>query len=612
MPDRVFVSVAVSKPEDLTELPGAITAARRMATWASAHGYRTVTIDDSKVPVTVERIRKELTPLLTPATSRLIFFFAGHGSAKDANKSYWLLSNWSSNWSEAIDVSSFQRMLRFFCPQQVTVIGDCCRVVHKSFLDVIGSAVLDRPDAEPSDFELDRFFAADAGEQSFMIRAQGSDEAFCIFTEVVLDALEGDAPDAFELGADGERTVTSGSLTIHLKNAVPVEASRYHVTMKPIPEPGYYTDRVYARFPSGGPQEPPPALPGGRVTLDWMSVALGASDTPRSVPRADLVPAAPAEGRLEEERIREERALREKQAMSFRDEFETGDMPTHFETGAGLAVLGTGPVSVESSTGSVEMDPNRPGTWFPIYINAGFGKGWTNLLVDLGADQHAYVCSVRGFITTLQMHDDHHASVVYCPTGASPDESRAAMNTLSLANAGLLTSDNIVNTAAELRQSKHRDFTLGCVAAYLYDSIGDVESIRSIAAYYADAGQVVPLDVALLSGGRLSAEGEKLFVDIPATPARHPRTKKEERRRFTFEATEAFAHAAVAGSAPWMRSGWTAVNTAAFDDSAISWRDRANEVVRYLTPSPFTIVRKEGGEALANLVGIRIAQLAEA
>jgi hypothetical protein len=612
MPERIFVSVAVSKPNDLIELPGAITAAQRMASWADANGYRSLTIDDRVKPVTVDRIRKELTPLLTPATSRLIFFFAGHGSAKDANKSYWLLSNWSTNWSEAIDVSAFQRMLRFFGPKQVTVIGDCCRVVHKSFLDVLGSAVLDRPDNEPSEFELDRFFAADAGEESFMIRAQGSNDAFCIFTEVLLDALEGDAPDAFELNVDGERTVTSGSLTVHLKQAVPVEATRYKVAMKPIPEPGYYTDRVYARFPPARPQAPAAIPPVGRVVLDWLTLSAGANETPRSVPKADLVPAASSTGPSEEDRIQQENGRRNEEAAKFLADFDPANVPTHFETNCGLAVLGAEARSVESSVGSVERDPNRPDIWFPIYIGGEFGKDWSNLVVEFGSGQRAYVCAIQGFITTLQVHNESRASVMYGPAGLlAPVMSHAAIDVLARANASLLSSDDIVNTAAELRQSKHRDFTLGCIAAYLYDSIGDVESIRSIAAFYAEAGQAVPLDIGLLCGGRLSSDGGKLVLDIPPTPSRQPRTDMEEQRRFTHEATAGFEHAPVGGSAPWMRSGWTAVSTAVLAESALGWRDRALEVIPHLTPSPFTIVREEGREALANLVGVRVPQLLE-
>jgi hypothetical protein len=61
-----------------------------------------------------------------------------------------------------------------------------------------------------------------------------------------------------------------------------------------------------------------------------------------------------------------------------------------------------------------------------------------------------------------------------------------------------------------------------------------------------------------------------------------------------------------------MRSGWTAVPTAQFDDSAHAWRDRASEVVAYLAPSPFTLVEEEGREALANLVGIRVPELLDA
>jgi hypothetical protein len=619
MSDRIFLSIAVSKPEALVELPGARTAARRMASWAEANGYRVVKIDDAEgQEVTIERIREALVRAIEEVTAwaplrRLIVFFAGHGAAKDINVSFWLLSNWNSNSSEAVNLPAFQRILRFYGPRQVTLIGDCCSVTHDNFLDVIGSAVLERPDEEPADFELDRFYAADAGKESFMIKAEGSKDAFCIFTEVLLDALEGDAPGAFEIQLTGEPAVTSGSLTVHLQYAVPLEASRYNLVMKPKPEPGFYTDRIYVRFPPLPTAGYAPVADPGDDGGGGEPGLIFSGPTERTVPKVDLIPAEPSRGRADEDRVREEGEERLRKARAFRADFDPEDVPTHFETDCGLAVLGAEPKSVETSVGLVHRDPNRPDVWFPLYIGGNaFGMDWADVLIDFDADRHAYVCAVQGFIATLQLYNPDRASVVHRPVWENPREETSAVDLLARANAGLLSTEHLVNTAAELRRRKHADFTLGCVAAYLYDSIGDVESIRSIAAYYANAGQVVPLDVALLSNGILNTVDGKLVVDIPATADRRPRTEIETSHPFTFGATAHVEHAPVGGSAPWMRGGWTAVSTARYEKGAFGWRDRAQQVIPYLAPSPFTMVRREGRQALANLVGVRVPQPVEA
>jgi hypothetical protein len=209
MPDRIFVSVAVSKPEQLANLPGALTAARRMAKWAADNDYNVVAVDDSVNPVTRDLLRDKLISAIDEVHEegplrRFVLFFAGHGAIKGINEPYWLLSDWWTEPEEAIDLVTFQRMLRYYGPKQVALIGDACQVVHRDFLDVKGSSILPRRDEQPSKFELDQFFAADAGEQAFMIKANGSSEPFCIFTEVLLDALEGDAIGALDPSTDGE------------------------------------------------------------------------------------------------------------------------------------------------------------------------------------------------------------------------------------------------------------------------------------------------------------------------------------------------------------------------------------------------------------------------
>src|SRR5690606_27985168 len=123
--------------------------------------------------------------------------FAGHGATHSIFDQFWLLNNWNTDLSEAIKVLTFQRVLERYGPKQVSMIGDACQEVSPHFIDLVGSAVLNRPDDEPIPYELDRFFASDAGKQAFMIKGQGNQQSFCLFTEVLLDALEGDAPEEY-------------------------------------------------------------------------------------------------------------------------------------------------------------------------------------------------------------------------------------------------------------------------------------------------------------------------------------------------------------------------------------------------------------------------------
>src|SRR5439155_13539231 len=108
----------------------------------------------------------------------------------------------------------------------------------------------------------------------------------------------------------------------------------------------------------------------------------------------------------------------------------------------------------------------------------------------------------------------------------------------------------------ELRIDKHLDPVRGVFAAYLYDSIGDIESIRRMAVGYVVHAQPIPYDIALLA--ELEAERGAdglLHVTVPAVPARQPRTDREKEFPWTYGATtEAVGH--VGGFWPLLRQGW--------------------------------------------------------
>jgi hypothetical protein len=112
-----------------------------MAKWAADNHYHVVAIDDSAIPVTKALLRQKLFTAIDEVQReallrRFVLFFAGHGAIKSINEPYWLLSNWWTETEEAIDLVTFQRMLRYYGPKQVALIGDACQVVHKDFVEV--------------------------------------------------------------------------------------------------------------------------------------------------------------------------------------------------------------------------------------------------------------------------------------------------------------------------------------------------------------------------------------------------------------------------------------------------------------------------------------------
>jgi|GEM_PF-7054953 len=613
MRDRIFVSIAVSKPDGgLEPLPGAITASERMAAWADANGYIPLLINDELHPaVTVDLLRDEITAAIEEVTDRaalrrLVIFFAGHGAALGIDDQNWLLSKWKQRSSEVVNIASLLRVLEYHGPQQVAIIGDACQEFSATFMEVVGGPILDTTEEQKQDFELDKFFPVDAGSKAFMIKAKQGEKAFCLFTEVMLDALQGDAPDQyFEEDAEG-RHVTSQKIAQFLKDHLTREAGKYGVSMSPRPRPGFWSDRNYFSEPKPG--HPPRAvIPDGNLPTPNKSHSGGdpgrhGSELRRSVERIDLAPAAASEERprdltraLDNQRREEEKAYAEAAEGEVRD---------HFETGCGICFTGAPVGKVRASRGQLSQE-GLPANWFRLQLSNEHDRLlWADVVANLPDGNVASACVVQNFITAVHVFPEGGLNVLHRPLFADASEGKDIIALLAKLHAGTLTEVEIVDAAAMLRRGKHRVITLGAVAAQFYDSIRDTNGLRSIAAFYARARQPIPLDIVLYGGGRLFAQGDTLVADVPATHERPPRSAIERERGYTYQATPAVTQHPVAGRVPWMRQAWSAVATAECDANAEGWRRQALDVLPHLASGPFTSVRPAGAEALATLARV--------
>lgn len=631
--ERIFISIAVSSPGGgLDELPGAIKAAERMAAWAKVQGYATVLVHDREhKEITVDLLREKIAAAIKEVTDetelkRLVVFFAGHGAALAVGDQYWILTHWKKRPTEAIKVSSLQRMLEYYGPRQVAIIGDACQEFSASFIDIVGSPVLDMPDEEQRPYELDQFFAVDVGKQAFMIKATGGQEDFCLFTEVLLDALEGDAAQASFEQIGQDRVVTSQSLARYLDSNVAQEAGKYGVRMIPRPKPGFYTDRAYLKMPPPADEGRPG--PAGGVSVEDAALeeaSFGAADAaapPRvgggragSRPRKNSRSSSRSVKKIALARPKSMPALaaqndaitrtREARRRAFAEEVGRATVRDHFESGCGICVSGADVARVEVSFGEQERLDGLP-NWFRVWLGKESDSlAWSDALVTLANGRICSVCMVQGFVAALHVMDDTSLSLFHRPIGADEYEGQMAIELLAQAHAGLLSREEIINTAAFLRYGKHRIITLGCIAAQFYDAIRDVDSLRSMASFYASHVQPVPLDIVLYGGGTISESEGRLYADIPAVAARKPRTPEEQGQSFTFDPTPGFQRHPIAGRIPWMRQAWGAVVTANCDKSAEGWRKQALAAMAHLAPGAFTNVAPGGRQALLRLAGIK-------
>ena len=58
MADNVCIAIAVSRPEGLDEVPGAIASAKRVIAWAEGQGFDAELVTDEAEPTTCARLRE--------------------------------------------------------------------------------------------------------------------------------------------------------------------------------------------------------------------------------------------------------------------------------------------------------------------------------------------------------------------------------------------------------------------------------------------------------------------------------------------------------------------------------------------------------------------------
>jgi hypothetical protein len=220
------------------------------------------------------------------------------------------------------------------------------------------------------------------------------------------------------------------------------------------------------------------------------------------------------------------------------------------------------------------------------------------VLIELATAVYVATTALPEFIGALLCDHRGASALVYRGLGSdAPVGSSPAAAALGRMERGGLRASAILDDAVELRQLKHFDPVLGAVSAYLYDSIGDVDSIRRMAYAYQSQGEPIPYDIALLGQleGHESTVG--LHVDIPEVPARDPRTEKEARFGWTYGKTRR-AQGTVAGCWPLLRQGWEF-----FEDSPLVMPGLV-ELTRHLTPAPFATLDAHGAARVAALLGL--------
>ncbi len=600
---RAALVIGVGDAKPLPYLGGAVNSARLFADWTVALGYESKLVTDEDGPVTIKRLQDALEALLKPATipiHRLVLYFAGHGLIREAEEGLWLLSDWHSAL-RAVAAEALRRRLYMYNIRQIAIFADACRSLPRDVdaADLVSDAVLGRgPTRSQTTPEIDKFVAAQDGYASYMIPGSTPEEDRCLFSGVLLEGLWGMKPGAFSTLVRGK--ITGRSLCAYLQAEVPQVATRYKRTLVPNASSTFAEgDDIY--FGDGTPPQPPvfPAWPRPE-TLEDMGVDAGTPDEKFGVRR---LRGGGRRGRRAAERPAGRTHDRDVAAPALLEKLRKQPRPSGFETGSGFAVDGGTIRAVWTAAGIFARSQGKP-NWWRIGQETGIVlRRPAPVLIEFKDGLFAALAALPRFIATVLRDRRGVLAQVYHETGSQQRTAAVVEEALARLEGGVLRADAATDLAVQLRQMKHVDPVLGVISAYLYDSIGDIESIRRMAFYYIQHNQPIPYDIALLAHLVGEWRNGLLWAHVPAVPGREPRTDAEKEWTWTYAATRA-RDGVVGGLWPWMRQGWTFLDDPADDGSTLVLPGLI-ELMPHLRPSRFTTFDAEGGRAVARRFNIK-------
>nr|WP_232005955.1 caspase family protein [Mycobacterium sp. 852013-50091_SCH5140682] len=534
---RGGVFIGVDQTGGLQRLNDAAKGAERMHAWAVQQGMVDGTqaklITDAAGIVTPDQIFDAIDAITGGAgVEQLIVYFAGHG-VNISRGEKWLLSRAPDNPNAAVDLAETIEFARYGDVQHVVFISDACRVAPEGIQaqSVKGSCVF--PNTEPDGAQskpVDVFYACGLGRTAAEIKdpAVAAGNYSALYTNAMLDALDGTRPDVLEPGEtpgdtfhyvrpDGLQQYLLSELTQRVRalgllgrvnqNPDAIIASRHQ-----------WLARLTAPPPAaGGPPIPPPPTPLlptlGSLTADLVRSAvathLDVADVVSLPDQLDLTRDAPVPGAtdlvLTAERIAEPFG------------------PKVFETECGIKVRGAR--MVDAFATRAELDMIAPDGQV-LRINGIDGPA-ASVLVTFERGDGALVPCMPGFITGLTFDDGELVDIACEPCETNwrwsqyaqrADEIRSLRGVASSsAQHGRfrLDRDDAPDLARQMQYAKGIDPTIAVYAAYAYYDLQTVGRIDEMSnALRGDLGVSI-FDVELLARKLV---GRHVTINVPVVP----------------------------------------------------------------------------------------------
>jgi hypothetical protein len=580
-------------PSDLAYLKAAINSAHSFFEWATAVGYEARLLTDEDQPVTMAKLRatlEESLPPHTPPAHRLVLYFAGHGLLQGVEQALWLLSAWRSE-GRAVGVRALQRMLYRYGLAQISIFADACRSLPASMdcVEVTADGVLGIGPEPRVEADVDMFVAAQDAAQTYAIPGDAPEQDRCIFSGVLLEGLWGLNPAAFSTKTK-VHTITGPSLKTYLKFEVPRIATRYNVELNPSASTSFdENDNIYLE--SGAEMQPPKFQPWpplkSLLEMGWpkglMTVRV-AQQTEQRPPLPDCSGGfAPPT------------SIAVYSPLNFAVWMHNGNYTKPRAIGS----------EFWSAAQRYQVTQRDITVWMGVAVGFPTKTPRPAVIVFEGGI-FAPVIAIPDLTVALRYEPGHGVSEItysYLYGGGTPLEAEAAIAQI---DSGRLQQDALEKLTKSLanyiRRASDIDPIVGVINAYIYDSIGDVDTIRRIAFYFANRRRAIPYDIALLAHLKpIREDNLGLWVQVPALPKRTLKEKDPMHPPWTRTPT-ASAEGLLAGNYPWMRQGWAFLDEFVGECAPALVQPIMFELRKYLTVGRFTTLSREGGLMFASML----------
>ncbi|MFL5296328.1 MAG: hypothetical protein ACJ798_08100 [Phenylobacterium sp.] len=639
---KIAIAIAVAGSVPPKYLGGAINGARAFVDWARRQDYETLLVTDEDDDVTMGDLRTKIETLLQASGDpihRIIVYFAGHGLIRELEEGLWLLSDWRAEL-RAVAVEVLKRRLTMYGPRQLCIISDACRSLPSDIeqADLVPDAVLGAgPRPVDGTVAIDKFVAAQDGAEAFMIPGADPDDDRCLFSGVLVEGLWGlsgiqEKPFS-KLQPD---RITSRSLGAYLQVEVPARAKDYDLTLTPTISPTFPEgdDYYFSKTPPITPPVFPPWPPKGKLGRMGTAPLPKPAAKNRRTRRSGFPMGGSSLGfqsRLTDSNLGIGLEILDEGGDDFADyafggsgggddeppvsaeplpspmrpalseQLRSGSLPSGSDVSSGLSVIGHDAPRLWLQQGPL-ADAIGPGSWSIKDQGSYTLAEPAAALVEFSDGRFAATVALRDFFGSLVRDEYGVTGLVYRDLHMPRKSDAPVEEALDALESGALRGEAATDLAVKLREWKHADPVLGVISAYLYDAIGDVDSIRRMASFYARYGEAIPYDLALLGGLSGTRTGQAFTVQVPEVMAREPRTQEESKKSWTHCAMPACV-GVVGGLWPWMRQGWIFLDDPSDAGSPLILPG-LTELRSSLMRSRFATFEKDAALQLASLCGL--------